>query len=113
MITDPGAVTDEELKAVGEDINALKQEAENRIKGLPREEREVKLALIRGDKISDKTFQELKKSAVGLQGSLQSYIEEVNKIPACSILSIENGTDESGPSIRMVDPDNVDMGGDD
>ena len=114
MITDPGSITQEELNGVGEELNALKQEAENRIKNLPREEREVKLALIRGDKVSDKTFKELKDTAVGLQGSLQAYIEEVNKIPSTSILSIDNGQgDEGGPKIKLTDPDSVDMGGDD
>ena len=48
----------------------MKQEAENRISNLPREEREMKLALIRGDKISEKTFAEVKATAVGLHGSL-------------------------------------------
>lgn len=70
MITDPGSVTQEEIDKIGEDINSLKQEAENRIKDLPRDQRELKLALIRGDKLSDKTLAEVKETAIGLQGSL-------------------------------------------
>jgi len=66
----------------------MKQEAENRIAKYPRDERELKLALIRGDKISDKTFQEIKTTAVGLHGSLWDYINEVNKIPVGSVLAI-------------------------
>ena len=89
----------------------MKQEAENRIKDLPREEREVKLALIRGDKLSEKTFNEVKETAVGLQGSLQAYIEEVNQIPSGSILAIDNHPGGGGnSSITMIDPDSVDMG---
>ena len=70
LISDPGSITDDEMKALGEDVENVKQEAENRIAKLPREEREVKLALIRGDKLSEKTFTEVKETAVGLQGSL-------------------------------------------
>ena len=50
----------------------------------------MKLALIRGDKISDKTFKEVKDTAVGLHGSLQAYMDEVNKIPVGSVLALEN-----------------------
>ena len=88
MINDPGKVTDKELKSLGDDVKNLKQEAENRIAKLPREERELKLALIRGDKISEKTFAEIKETAVGLHGNLQEYIEEVNKIPVGSVMAI-------------------------
>ena len=88
MVQDPSTVTDEELKSLGEDVKNLKQEAENRIAQLPREEREMKLALIRGDKLSEKTFAELKETAVGLSGSLQAYIQEVNQIPVGSIMAI-------------------------
>ena len=70
MVADPSKVTDAELKSLGDEVNNLKQEAENRINELPREEREMKLALIRGDKVSPKSFKELKDSAVGLGGSL-------------------------------------------
>lgn len=78
MVATPDKVTDAELKSLGDDVKNLKQEAENRINQLPREQRELKLALIRGDKVSDKTFKELKDTAIGLHGSLQGYIEEVN-----------------------------------
>ena len=50
----------------------------------------MKLALIRGDKISAKTFKEMKDTAVGLHGNLQSYMEEVKKIPVGSIISVNN-----------------------
>ena len=111
MIGTPDKVTDAELKSLGDQVDALKQEAENRIAKLPREEREMKLALIRGDKISNKTFAEVKETAMGLHGSLQGYIEEVNKIPVGNVLAIQNP--EGGPKtdiMRPVDPDNVDMG---
>ena len=88
MIGDPGSITDADIKEMGKDVDKIKQEAENKISELPREERELKLALIRGDKISDKTFVEVKETAVGLQGSLQEYISEVNKIPVGSILAV-------------------------
>jgi hypothetical protein len=48
----------------------------------------MKLALIRGDKISEKTFTELKETAVGLHGSLKDYVDEVNKIPVGSVMAI-------------------------
>ena len=111
MIGTPDKVTDAELKSLGDQVDTLKQEAENRIAKLPREEREMKLALIRGDKISNKTFAEVKETAMGLHGSLQGYIEEVNKIPVGNVLAIQNP--EGGPKtdiMRPVDPDNVDMG---
>ena len=111
MIGTPGEVTDAELKSLGDQVDALKQEAENRIAKLPREEREMKLALIRGDKISNKTFAEVKETAMGLHGSLQGYIEEVNKIPVGNVLAIQNP--EGAPKtdiMRPVDPDTVDMG---
>ena len=111
MISDPGKVTDKELKSLGDEVKNLKQEAENQIAKLPREEREMKLALIRGDKISEKTFGEIKETAIGLHGNLQEYIEEVNKIPVGNVLAIQNP--EGGPKtdiMRPVDPDNVDMG---
>ena len=52
MVGDPSKVTDADLKQLGNDVGKLKQEAENRISELPREQRELKLALIRGDTIS-------------------------------------------------------------
>ena len=78
MVSDPASVSESDLKSLGKEVDNLKQEAENRIAKLPREERELKLALIRGDKISAKTFSEIKETSIGLHGSLQSYIEEVN-----------------------------------
>jgi hypothetical protein len=78
MISDPSTVTDEDLKSLGKEVENLKQEAENSLANLPREKRELKLSLIRGDKISTKTFNEIKNTAVGLEGSLQRYMEEVN-----------------------------------
>ena len=88
MVGDPSSVTDEELKLLGDEVEKMKQEAENRINELPREERELKLALIRGDKVSAKTFTEMKETAIGLHGSLQSYIDEVNKIPSGAVVSM-------------------------
>lgn len=88
MIGDPSKVTEKDLKSLGKEVDNLKQEAENQIAKLPREERELKLALIRGDKISEKTFVEIKETAVGLHGNLQEYIEEVNQIPVGSVLAI-------------------------
>lgn len=70
MANDPGKVTDQEIAEIGADMDKIRQEAENRISQLPRDEREVKLALIRGDKISTKTFKEMKDTAVGLHGNL-------------------------------------------
>lgn len=90
MISDPSKVTDAELNSLGKDVDDLKQEAENRINELPREERDLKLALIRGDKVSDKTFKELKDTSIGLNGSLMQYVGEVRKIPCGSIVSISN-----------------------
>lgn len=90
LIGDPGKVTDAELKSLGKEVANIKQEAENQIAKLPREEREMKLALIRGDKISEKTFTELKETAVGLHGNLQEYVGEVNKIPVGSVMAIQN-----------------------
>ena len=111
MISDPGKVTDKELKSLGDEVKNLKQEAENQIAKLPREERELKLALIRGDKISEKTFAEIKETAVGLHGNLQEYIEEVNKIPVGSVLAIENGPGMDKPQpVKMQDSDSVDLG---
>jgi hypothetical protein len=88
MVKDPSKVTAKELKSLGDDVKNLKQEAENRISQLPREERELKLSLIRGDKISEKSFSEIKETSIGLQGNLQAYIEEVNKIPVGSVMAI-------------------------
>lgn len=111
MIADPGKVTDKELKSLGDEVNNLKQEAENQIAKLPREERELKLALIRGDKISEKTFSEMKETAVGLHGNLQEYIDEVNKIPVGSVLAIANAPGGNTPQpVMMQDSDAVDMG---
>ena len=78
---------------------------------MPREERELKLALIRGDKISEKTFAEIKETAVGLHGNLQEYIDEVNKIPVGSVLAIENAPGGNAPQpVKMQDSDSVDLG---
>lgn len=99
MIGDPGKVTDKDLKSLGDEVNNLKQEAENQIAKLPRDERELKLALIRGDKLSEKTFSEVKETAVGLHGNLQEYVEEVNKIPVGGAMLIQNT-----PSVA---PDNM------
>lgn len=70
MVSTPEKVTEAELKSLGDEVKNLKQEAENRIAQLPREEREMKLALIRGDKLSPKSFEEIKTTAIGLHGSL-------------------------------------------
>ena len=70
MVADPATITDAELKSVGNELDTLKKEAENRLQNLPREERDLKLALIRGDKISPMTFNELKETSVGLHSSL-------------------------------------------
>ena len=111
MISDPGKVTDKELKSLGDEVKNLKQEAENQIAKLPREERELKLALIRGDKISEKTFSEIKETAVGLHGNLQEYIDEVNKIPVGSVMAIQNSPSMDAPQpVRMQDSDSVDLG---
>ena len=112
MVADPSKVTDAELKSLGDEVNNLKQEAENRINELPRDQRELKLALIRGDKISPKSFKELKDSAIGLGGSLQSYMEEVNKIPCGSIMAVQNTTMPNSKPVKMADSDSVDMGDD-
>ena len=37
LVADPGKVSESDLKALGDDVNALKQEAESRIAQLPRE----------------------------------------------------------------------------
>lgn len=111
MISDPGKVTDKELKSLGDEVKNLKQEAENQIAKLPREERELKLALIRGDKISEKTFSEIKETAIGLHGNLQEYIDEVNKIPVGSVMAIQNSPSMDAPQpVRMQDSDSVDLG---
>lgn len=111
MISDPGKVTDKELKSLGNEVKNLKQEAENQIAKLPREERELKLALIRGDKISEKTFSEIKETAIGLHGNLQEYIDEVNKIPVGSVMAIQNSPSMDAPQpVRMQDSDSVDLG---
>ena len=60
MVAGDKEVSEEELKSLGKDAENLRQEAENKIESLPREEREVRLALIRGDKVSNKTFAEIK-----------------------------------------------------
>jgi hypothetical protein len=111
MIADPGKVTDKELKSLGDEVKNLKQEAENQIAKLPRDERELKLALIRGDKISEKTFSEIKETAIGLHGNLQEYINEVNQIPVGSVLAIQNTPSVNQPqAVRMQDSDSVDLG---
>lgn len=111
MIGDPGKVTDKELKSLGDEVNNLKQEAENQIAKLPRDERELKLALIRGDKLSEKTFSEVKETAVGLHGNLQEYVEEVNKIPVGGAMLVQNtpAPPQDNP-VRMQDSDAVDLG---
>jgi hypothetical protein len=83
-------VDDKDLEELGKDVNKVKQEAENKIAEMPREERELRLALIRGDKISDKTFSEMKITAAGLHLSLQEYITEVNKIPTGSFIELQS-----------------------
>lgn len=90
LVKAPDQVGENELSSFGEEVKNLKQEAENRINNLPRQEREMKLALIRGDTLSDKTFKEMKDTAIGLHGSLQGYIEEVGKIPVGSVLAISS-----------------------
>lgn len=111
MIADPGKVTDKELKSLGDEVKNLKQEAENQIAKLPRDERELKLALIRGDKISEKTFGEIKETAIGLHGNLQEYINEVNQIPVGNVLAIQNTPSVNQPqAVRMQDSDSVDLG---
>lgn len=110
MVATPDKVTDKELNSLGKEVENLKQEAENRISQLPREEREMKLALLRGDKVSEKTFAEIKETACGLQGSLQAYMEEVNKIPVGSLLAVEQASGGSPMQVPMADTDSVDMG---
>ena len=111
MVATPDKVTEAEMKSLKDDVDKLKQEAENRIAKLPREERELKLSLIRGDKVSDKTFKEMKDTAIGLSGSLQNYISEVRKIPVGSVAAINNQVVETGQKqIQLVDPDEIDMG---
>ena len=111
MVGNPKEVTEAELRSLGDKVNDLKQEAENRISKLPRDTRDLKLALIRGDSLSDKTFNEVKETAVGLHGNLQSYIEEVNKIPVGSVLAIQKQPGGGGPqTVKSVDTDSVDMG---
>lgn len=110
MVATPDQVTDAELKSLGEDVKNLKQEAENRIAQLPREERELKLAMIRGDKLSPKTFEEVKNTAIGLHGSLQGYIEEVNKIPVGSVAAVSRPSATKQNPVPMSDPDSVDLG---
>ena len=113
MVADPKSVSEKELNSLGDDVKNLKQEAENRISQLPREERELKLALIRGDHLSEKTFSEVKETAIGLHGNLQAYIEEVNKIPVGNIMAIQKPPGGSGEyRIPMADPDSVDMADD-
>ena len=71
----------------------------------------MKLALIRGDKISEKTFSEIKETAIGLHGNLQEYIEEVNQIPVGSVLAIQNTPGMTKPqTVTMQDSDSVDLG---
>ena len=111
MIADPGKVTDKELKSLGDEVKNLKQEAENQIAKLPRDERELKLGRIRGDKISEKTFSEIKETAIGLHGNLQEYINEVNQIPVGNVLAIQNTPSVNQPQVvRMQDSDSVDLG---
>lgn len=111
MIGDPGKVTDKDLKSLGDEVNNLKQEAENQIAKLPRDERELKLALIRGDKLSEKTFSEVKETAVGLHGNLQEYVEEVNKIPVGGAMLVQNTPSPPQDNmVRMQDSDAVDLG---
>jgi hypothetical protein len=101
LVQDPNLVTEADLKDLGDDVKKLKQEAENRITKLPRDKMEIKLALIRGDHLSDKTFAEVKETTIGLHGNLQSYIEEVNKIPIGGVAIVQNqvATSESGIKI--------------
>ena len=110
MVGDPKSVTEKDLKELGDDVKNLKQEAENRISQLPREEREMKLALIRGDHLSEKTFSEVKETALGLHGNLQAYIDEVNQIPVGNILAVQPPFGGQGElKIPMVDSDSIDL----
>ena len=111
MVADPKSVSEADMRRLGEDVKTLKQEAENRISKLPREQRDLKLAIIRGDNLSDKTFGEVKETASGLHGSLQDYIDEVNKIPVGNVLAIQRtqGTGGQEP-IKLQDSDSVDLG---
>ena len=90
MINDPGSVTKEDLDSLGKDVEKLKQEAENNIWKMPREKRDQRLALIRGDTVSPKTFTEMSKTAIGLQSSLEKYIGQVNRIPTGTINEIQS-----------------------
>lgn len=96
MIADPSSVSDDELKSLKGEVEKLKQEAENNIWKMPRKERDKRLQLIRGDKVSEKTFDEVKKSATGLHDSLQNYMSWVNKIPTGSIASLQNVVNNTG-----------------
>ena len=110
MVGDPKSVTEKDLKELGDDVKNLKQEAENRISQLPREEREMKLALIRGDHLSEKTFSEVKETAIGLHGNLQAYIDEVNQIPVGNILAVQPPFGGQGElKIPMLDSDSIDL----
>ena len=109
MVGDPSKVTDADLKQLGNDVGKLKQEAENRISELPREQRELKLALIRGDTISTKTFTEMKATASGLHNNLQAYMEEVNKIPVGNIVTVQRQTNPNASPLMMQDSDAVDL----
>lgn len=110
LVGNPKSVTDADLKDLGDKVKDLKQEAENRISKLPRQERDLKLALIRGDSLSPKTFTEIKETSIGLHGSLQKYIEEVNKIPSSSVIAVNNmGSGRKPVPIYQVDPDRIDM----
>lgn len=110
LVDAPHLVSEQDLKEIGDRVNDLKQEAENRISKLPRQERDLKLALIRGDSLSPKTFTEIKETSIGLHGSLQKYIEEVNKIPSSSVIAVNNmGSGRKTVPIYQVDTDSIDM----
>ena len=111
MVADPATITDAELKSVGNELDTLKKEAENRLQNLPREERDLKLALIRGDKISPMTLNELKETSVGLHSSLQSYMEEVGKIPCGSVVTVVNSQSQPKTNVhKSQDFDEIDLG---
>ena len=108
------AIAEAKIKAMEaikkQEENYERIQAENRIAQLPREERELKLAMIRGDKLSPKTFEEVKNTAIGLHGSLQGYIEEVNKIPVGSVTAVSRPSETKQNPVPMSDPDSVDLG---
>jgi hypothetical protein len=88
LIKDPASVKEADLKSLGREVEMVRREAESKIANLPREEMEVKLALIRGDKLSPKTFKELRDTASGLGKNLNDFMKEVRQIPVGTIMNI-------------------------